>query len=161
MLGQHIEFSCKRILSVFDLGKSIRDGNAVDMDNWAKHMDDFVEKRLASAIRKFGMIHNISAEKVSLLDKAREARNYIAHEGALLWFGVRSEELEMPVRISKLRQLAGDLAAAHNLVSGWGYSIEEKESPPFTISTTYESSAVEWIMEPIVETRGLQHGTRD
>lgn len=151
VLAQHFEFICIRILSGFDLEKQIKDGESVDLDYWARHMNEFVEKRLADAIRKYGSVHGISADRVSLLDKAREARNYIAHEAALLWFGVRSESAKMPSKIFALREAAVDIAAAHNIVSGWEYSIEEKRPPPFTMRTTYEPIAVEWIMEPIDE----------
>ena len=150
-LAQNFEFVCKRVLSVFDVVKSIEGGDTVDLDYWAKHLDEYVEDRLADAVRKYGKAHGISADEVSVLDIARRARNYIAHEGALLWFGVPSESANMQSRIYKLRDIASDLAAAHNLVCGWAYSIEEKEPPPFTVTTRHEPMAIEWIMQPVEE----------
>jgi hypothetical protein len=72
----------------------------------------------------------LNQEQSAILAKAREARNYIAHEGAgaigVLWsYNVQG----MLDTLRSLRVAVINLANGDNLVSEWVYRIEERKAP--------------------------------
>jgi hypothetical protein len=148
-LGQHFEFTCKRVLAVLDLTEQIREGQPVDLDHWAKNIDEFTEARLGNAVQKYGHIQGVTPDVVLVLRKANQARNFVAHEAAIVTFGADFEATAMRLKASRLRQAAAELAAGHNLVSTWAYEIDERHPPGVTVRTTYEARVVQWVMEPL------------
>jgi hypothetical protein len=148
-LGQHFEFTCKRVLAVLDVAGQIREGLPVDLAHWVKNIDEYTESRLGNAVQKYGRIHDVPPDVVLILRKANQARNSVAHEAAIMTFGADSEATNMRSKASRLRQMVADLAAGHNLVSTWAYEIEERHPPGITIRTTYEPGVVRWVMEPL------------
>jgi hypothetical protein len=80
-----------------------------------------------------------------LLDKARRARNFIAHEGAAtgaIW-ELRAKDV---IRQSTLlRSAVDDLVAGDNVVSAWCYEIDEKEHSPQAFKAAYPSMVNDWV----------------
>ncbi|MBU1318937.1 MAG: hypothetical protein KKG33_01420 [candidate division Zixibacteria bacterium] len=161
VLSQHFEYTCKDVLCLFDFVKGVREGKEQDLDTWQNIAEKTMENRLANAVKKYGNVHGTTEGNLSLLDMARLARNYIAHDAALLWYFPSNDDLRLSARISTLREAANDLAAAHNLVSDWGYSMKNIKPPPPALESTYVHRAVGWVMEPLQSTKELQSGTRD
>jgi hypothetical protein len=86
-------------------------------------------------------------EQGGVLDAAREARNFIAHDGGL--FDIHTESTRhLSDHLENLRDKVEDLAAGDNLLSRWIYEIKEKESPPSTLIASYESIVVRWVFDP-------------
>jgi hypothetical protein len=148
VLAQEFEDFCKHVLIVVEVVRDIKSGKQVDFDYWAKHPEKFVEDSLGKAVRKFGHgnVYQFDLAKVDVLIKAKDARNFIAHEAVR--FNVWRENSfrkYLPEFKSKVR----DLANGYNLVAGWAYSIEGKEPPPQKIAADFIEEAVQWVMLPI------------
>ncbi|MFE6852956.1 hypothetical protein ACFVDH_19450 [Streptomyces sp. NPDC057674] len=83
---------------------------------------------------------------MDILHKAREARNFIAHEGASIgysWSARRESILEHAV---KLRAAVADLAAGDNLISQWCYGLEEPDaSQPTDWIAAYPDLVDRWV----------------
>lgn len=84
-----------------------------------------------------------------LLRGAREARNFIAHEGAN--FGVHSPVGTWLVEhLDKLHDEVRNLAAGDNLISLWAFGIEEPRQPkPVVLIAGYEDALVRWVLGPV------------
>ncbi len=79
----------------------------------------------------------ILSKDIELLDKAREARNFIAHEGGLIGclFYVKDEYLIN--RLQLLRNKLKVLINRDNIISCWIYELEEKEPPSKMMKDSY------------------------
>jgi hypothetical protein len=81
-----------------------------------------------------------------LLDRARKARNLIAHEGAsvgAVWSARRDGILEHTVR---LRAAVSDLASGDNVVSQWCFHLDEPSDPlPRMLIDTYPKMVDDWV----------------
>lgn len=81
-----------------------------------------------------------------LLDRARAARNFIAHEGASVgsvWTVNRDEILEHATR---LRAAVADLALGDDIVSRWIFNIEEPDVPMQEMTpNTYRTMVDSWV----------------
>ena len=148
-IAQHFEDTCKNVLMLFDCGKALKDNEDIDLDYIFKHSEEYTEKILGLAIKKFSEIHNIESQKVDLLKKAKDARNYIVHESAVIPFGYPSANSQIVIKSVELKEKVFDLAQGYNIISMWAYSIEEKSPPPFTISSTYPDQVLDWVFEDI------------
>lgn len=91
---------------------------------------------------------------VAILKRAKDARNFIAHEGARLGplFSVSAERLR--TQAVQLRLKLRALAAGDNLVSSWLYEIEERMPAPSRIRDAYAS----WIESWVFGEKHLTHG---
>ncbi|WP_405634779.1 hypothetical protein OHB53_11765 [Streptomyces sp. NBC_00056] len=83
-----------------------------------------------------GTLHSLAAHAMAqtmdmdALHKAREARNFIAHEGAsigYMWSATSDRILRHAV---KLRAAVKDLAHGDNIISKWCHELEEPHDPP-------------------------------
>src|SRR5699024_8633851 len=84
-----------------------------------------------------------------LLHSAKDARNFIAHEGACF-------EIHQPVgsklgeHLDKLHAEVRSLAAGDNLVSLWAFQIENpRESKPSILMAGYDDALVRWVLGPV------------
>lgn len=81
-----------------------------------------------------------------LLDGARKARNFIAHEGAsigTIWSARQEDILEHAVR---LRAAVADLASGDNVVSQWCFHIDEpNDYLPMLLIDAYPAMVDDWV----------------
>ncbi|MFZ3497191.1 hypothetical protein ACODT5_28875 [Streptomyces sp. 5.8] len=99
-----------------------------------------------------GTLHGLASHPMGVtmdmdtLHKAREARNFIAHEGAsigYIWSARREAILEHAV---KLRAAVADLAAGDNLISQWCHGLEEPHaSQPTDWIAAYPTVVDAWV----------------
>jgi orotidine-5'-phosphate decarboxylase len=105
------------------------------------------EKTLHQTLSDIRGLSEVRAADVVLLERGKEARNFIAHEVAVLGTlpGVRATQIHD--RIALLRSNVEALTAADNVVSRWVYEIEEKEPAPRAIQEAYPRWAVQWVFK--------------
>lgn len=88
---------------------------------------------------------------MDILHKAREARNFIAHEGAsigYIWYARPESILQHTV---KLRTAVGDLAAGDNLISQWCHGLEEPHaSQPTDWIAAYPDLVDRWVFADLL-----------
>ncbi|MGX1134980.1 hypothetical protein RKD49_007170 [Streptomyces glaucescens] len=83
-----------------------------------------------------GTLHSLAAHAMGqtmdfgTLHKAREARNFIAHEGASIGYMWSANSDRILRHAVKLRAAVRDLAHGDNIVSQWCYGLEEPHDPP-------------------------------
>ena len=103
---------------------------------------------LGQVVGKLKRQWEIADRELELLERARDARNFIAHEGAAFGYVFQAERESTLAHLEKLRGYLRDLIAGDNLVSTWVYEIEEKEPAPASISDFFAREAESWAFEP-------------
>lgn len=100
---------------------------------------------LGGAIADLKSFPYVEKEQVEALEAARDARNFIAHEGALLGplSSMRCEQIQ--AHLLKLRTAVDDLALGENIVSKWVYEIERQEGPPVNFAAQYPLMVRKWV----------------
>ncbi|MET8571256.1 hypothetical protein [Streptomyces sp. NPDC004783] len=87
-----------------------------------------------------------STENLYVLQQAREARNFIAHEGASVGFIHSVHEKQIFEHVSRLRSAVSHLAAGDNVISQWGYHLEEPhEHLPRDLIEAYVGMIDDWV----------------
>jgi hypothetical protein len=103
------------------------------------------DKLLGSTITELSLFPMVKPHEITFLEKARDARNFIAHEGADFGYVWWVKERQIREHLVKLRAAVTDLAQGDNVVSRWVYEIEEKERAPESFSNCYVSMVDAWI----------------
>lgn len=82
---------------------------------------------------------------MNVLDRARSARNFIAHEGADVG-SVWARPDVILRHVVKLRAAVADLVAGDNVVSEWVYGLEEPhQSVPRDLIEAYPAMIDDWV----------------
>lgn len=141
-LSNLFESKCQYVLGMLRLGE-YAEGNPGC--KWSDAVANIArEKLLAPTLAGLAKFPEVSASDAALLDKAREGRNFIAHEGAAFGYTFGVTERAVADHMVKLRRAVAALAGGDHVVSGWVYEIEEKESST-GLMETYPEDAVEWV----------------
>jgi hypothetical protein len=140
-LATEYEAKCGAYLNLVRLTNALSDGHGFDA---ALALTNAMrEKMLGGTIAE--LRQSIREDSIDLLDRAREARNLIAHEiaklGALSL--ISSDALES--RTETLRHALKDLARGDNIVSKALYEIGEREPAPQTIQSEYPLWIDRWV----------------
>jgi hypothetical protein len=149
-LATAFEAKCRYVLRIAKLAHHYEEtGDASATMALAEILKD---KMLFATIKELKGFSEIRVADIDLLEKAKNARNYIAHECA--GFGPLSGIAERSIleRLGRLRHEIGVLAAGDNIVSRWVYEIEEKEAAPRDIQNTYVQRAEQWVFDEVDRT---------
>ena len=88
----------------------------------------------------------VSPADKEVLSEAREARNFIAHEGAILGPVSSARSEAILAQAVRLREAVMNLAAGDNLVSRWIFSIEEPHARvPVEFANAYPAMVDRWV----------------
>lgn len=142
-LSNAFEAKCRFVLRIAKLAHHYEEsGDASATISLAQALKD---KMLGQTINGLGAFPEISSTDITLLEEAKDARNFIAHEGAN--FGSLSDISAKQVheQLDRLREEVGKLTTGDNLVSRWVYEIEEKEPAPQEIQNTYAQRVQQWV----------------
>ena len=173
-LGQNFENNCKFVFGVHDLGEAFA-AKKIDMKDWQAYGKKLMNRSLGGALT--GREKDRAFKKqVVVLEAARLARNYLAHEaaGPALYVPpmggkhklrdlllktvdrrkIEDERHEMVVsflhkKLPRFEKAVRDLAEGDNIVSKWSYIIQEKDAHMPSIAEHYVDDAVEWVLEPM------------
>lgn len=144
-LANGYEAKCRWLLEVVRMVDALQDGN--DLDAAMMICRALKEKTLASTLAEVYGSPVVHAEDIESLEAARHARNFIAHEAALLGHISAVKTQQLDERMLLLRQSVSSLAIGDNLVSRWIYEIGEKEPAPSTICTEYPKWIDAWVFD--------------
>lgn len=87
----------------------------------------------------------VNVDEAVMLEKARDARNFIAHEGAAFGYVFAAKEQQIRQHLTKLRTAVSDLAKGDNVVSQWVFEIEEKDPVPASMAASYPVLVDTWV----------------
>ncbi|MGW4526950.1 hypothetical protein [Amycolatopsis sp. NPDC004378] len=143
-LANAFEEKCKYVLRMSNLAEAIEADPVLTLEQAVAALP--TEKMLGGTIRDI-LRRDVGGERsmATLLDEARTARNFIAHEGAAvgtIW-GLRRQRVVQHTTL--LRSAVGDLATGDNLVSTWCYEIDEREPAPEMFKADYPAMVDEWV----------------
>ena len=151
-LATAFEAKCRYVLRIAKLAHRYQEtGDASATMALAEVLKD---RMLCATIKELKGFSEIEAADIDLLEKAKGARNYIAHECA--GFGPLSGVSAKSIheQLGRLREQVVVLAAGDNVVSRWVYEIEEKEAAPREIQDTYVLRVEEWVFGELLTNRG-------
>lgn len=148
-LAHHYEAVTKSILGWFLLSMKVKDKQLNTADDMVNFLNGFKTPMLGGTIKDLGMNFSISKDDIDNLNRAKNARNYIAHEATTpIWASSNSAKFikaEFAVYLEHVKALAkGD-----NIVSGWHYMFEEKEPLLPGLTNEYEQEIISWVLEPL------------
>jgi len=137
------EMKCRYILRLWRLVEHFRetDDASASLELVARLKDGMLGRTI-DALRD---VAGVKPEDIPALERARDARNFIAHEsadvGALYMLSPRRIE----ERLGELRVQLEALAQGDDLVSRWVYQIEEKEPAARWLMTDYARVMQGWV----------------
>jgi hypothetical protein len=137
------EAKCRWVLQISVMAEHLEAGG-----DWqaAQELGRALEvKRLGGAIKGLGNLPEVLPADIALLDRARDARNAIAHAIAELGPVSGISARTLAERTEKLREEVAALVAGDNLVSRWCYEIEAKEHAPKEIQERYPVWVADWL----------------
>jgi hypothetical protein len=145
-VANNFEMNCRHVLEVADAVSYIQDHEGTSA------LDAFhaiIKARfLDGTIKRLGQLSDITEKDVSLLERAKEARNFIAHEGAIFF---SSGKWLIIAQLKALRTEVRHLAHGANLVSLWSYEIENRKSGPRGIFDEYPEMVDRWVFGHVAD----------
>jgi hypothetical protein len=88
----------------------------------------------------------ITPQDSEALTKAKDARNWLAHEGAASLGDLYSYDVaRMLTALRTLRDMVTDLASGDNIISTWAFAIEDPDEPLPSITRQYSELVDDWI----------------
>jgi hypothetical protein len=132
-LANQFEFRCKIVLKVAYAEELLRDDPVLSLEELANRIPP--DKMLHMTLQALANTPpGLSEDESSVLEKAKDARNYIAHEGAGA-IGEITEYGGVQTKLNALRKLQAaviELVNGDSIVSAWVYQIENPgERMPF------------------------------
>ena len=149
-LASAFEAKCRGMLQIARIVRHL-EHMGDDLDAACELTRAMRDKLLADTIRELATFPEFKATDIAVLDRARRARNVIAHEIAELEPLSRVSTKVLSDRIARLRlelamliEIEGD-----NLVSRWIFEIEEKRPAPRDIQQQYPHWVKEWVFSAV------------
>jgi hypothetical protein len=110
------EAKCKYILRMINLTEYSSSGG--DISESATLAKLFKSKQLGLTIKGVGTFPDFSPEDIALIERAKDARNFVAHGSAFLAWPITTTRARfIHERINQLRSEVGHLVVGDNLVS--------------------------------------------
>jgi len=144
-LASSFEAKCQwvlRIVKIADYHKATGDSSATAA--LARALKD---KTLGLTIRDLHSAAPLNENDLATFERARDARNYIAHESAQVGLLSSASSKTINEKIARLKVEVEALTAADNVISTWTYEIEEKVPAPQGIQDAYPGWVIEWVFE--------------
>lgn len=155
LIAQFFEDMLKRTLLWWDVASQ---APSVPLDEFRTSVTDrirdpeaYKERVLKRAIEQLARRHGIGESHADLLERARKARNYIAHNAAVLNLSRAGDVVEAQSALSTYLQHVHVLVRAYSLLSAWAYEFEEREAASLTMLESYPRGLEAWILWPLVE----------
>lgn len=142
-LASAFESKCQWVLRIVKIAAHFqRSSDASATAELAKAMKD---KLLGPTLNELKGFPEFTAADVAKLERAKDARNFIAHESTEIGSLSSATAKVICERIGRLRTELSALASGDNLVSAWVYEISEKEPPPRGIQSEYPEWVSQWV----------------
>jgi hypothetical protein len=149
-LASNFEHKCRWILRLIKLGTRWESDG--DVDTFMEFAHALKDRVLGPTLVEIRAFENLSDAEVSILEKGKDGRNFIAHEAGALGLLSLISSQQLSRSIEKLREQLEAVISADNMVSRWVYEIEEKEPAPKSIQREYPEWVREWVFADWDET---------
>lgn len=142
-IATSFERKCKDLLTFARMAKAVDESDG-SLDAVVALVGRLKDKLLHGTIQELRTFPELHDADFSVLERGREARNFICHE--LCDIGPISSASTRSIQgaLEALRVRMPHLVAADDLVSSWLYEIEEKEAAPSGIRTEYPGWLMKW-----------------
>ncbi len=174
-LAQNFESNCRYAFGLNDLWEAFDTGKT-NVDSWKRYANRLSKRQLGNVLaqHKSGELFN---EQIYVLEAARVARNYLAHQAAesALYFPplggkhrlidllreprptlkIDEERSQMiQIRIQEalhcFENAVRDVAEGDSVVAEWIYVVQEKDQTMPAIAKNYVTDAVSWVLKPMI-----------
>lgn len=145
-LCNSFEAKCNHILTLINLTEQISSDPVHSLEDLISRLPG--NKPLYENIRNIKLkaeITGMTEDEGSALTKAREARNFIAHEGADFGSLYALKASTVQGHMVKLRSAVADLAIGDNIVSTLLYYADEPNEPIPYLTTNYSDLIDLWV----------------
>ncbi len=144
-LANSFEAKCKYVLRIGNMVKTYEADPVATLQDAIAALP--ADKMLGETLRDLGRhLAHARSWDVNVLDKARKARNFIAHEGADIGHMNSASARRILDRVSLLRTAVTDLTLGDNVVSQWVFGIEEPRAPlPVYLIEAYPQMVDDWV----------------
>ncbi|GII67370.1 hypothetical protein Skr01_74550 [Sphaerisporangium krabiense] len=145
-LANAFESKCQFVLRISNLIAVVQDDPVLSLQEAISSLPG--EKMLGPTLKELTQhaLGGFNSEDIDVLDKARKARNFIAHEGVAIgamWAARSNQILDHMLR---LRAAVTDLAHGDNIISQWCHGIEEPKGPlPSFFIEAYPTMIDNWV----------------
>jgi hypothetical protein len=142
-LASEFELKCQQFLNILKIATHFKKTkNASACMELAKALKD---KLLGPALKELKGFPGFTSMDIAKLERAKDARNFIAHESANIGALSFATEGIISERIVRLRTALSALVTGDNLISAWMYEICEKEHAPHGIHSEYPEWVSRWV----------------
>jgi hypothetical protein len=142
-IANAFEGKCRFVLRIAKLANHFENTN--DASATMALANALKDKFLCPTIVELKGFLKIRPGDIELLEKAKDARNYIAHEGASIGPLYNISARQIHKQLTDLHSQVELLVTGDNVVSRWVYEIEEKENAPLEIQKAYPRWVDDWI----------------
>jgi hypothetical protein len=142
-IANAFEYKCRWVLRILNLGQYFKENPTGDFDAAIASLAR--DKLLHPTIKALSAFPVVKQSDVDTLDRARDARNFIAHEGASMGEWFQRIGVDVDDHLDKLRKALADVSDGDNVVSRWVYQIEEKEAAPRSMVEGYAAIVDKWV----------------
>ncbi|AUI60399.1 hypothetical protein [Amycolatopsis sp. BJA-103] len=147
-LANAFEGKCKYVLKMFNFAETINADPVLTLEQVFASLPK--DKMLGGTLQDIMQLSiGNDSSTAALLDKARRARNFVAHEGAAVGAIWLLRKQAVVQRASLLRSAVSDLAAGDNLVSSWCHEIDEREPAPQGLKADYPAMVDKWVFSSL------------
>ncbi|WP_106976724.1 hypothetical protein [Streptomyces sp. NRRL B-24484] len=144
-LANSFESKCKYLLRIGNLVEAFEADPVLALQDAITTLP--ADKMLGPTLRDLGnRLSHARSWDIDVLDKAREARNFIAHEGANVGDICYADARRILAQVSRLRDAVTDLAQGDNIVSLWVFGTDEPREPaPTHLIDAYPEMVDKWV----------------
>ncbi len=143
-LASDFESKCEFVYKAIKLNSELDEEDPKLLDSMQRLLKKLEYYSLGKMITDLQNL-KITQGDVMLIERAKDARNYIAHEGALLGLLSEVNANDIEKKLLHLRREISFLIKGDNLISSWVYEIEDKEPAPSEIQRLYPKWIKKWV----------------
>lgn len=145
-IASSFEAKCQFVLKVTKLASHYQE--TADASSTWDLAQALKNKMLGPTIKEFEALPESNSDEIQTLERAKDARNFIAHECANIGRLTSVSAKVIHERTTLLRQELSHLIVGDNLVSRWVFEIEEKVPAPQQIQEVYPLLVNHWVFGP-------------
>jgi hypothetical protein len=149
MVAQHFEANCRDFAKWWVASGALEEGTAKSLSDVHSILEKLTGLMLDGLIKRLGNDREITSAEIAVLIRAKDARNYIAHEAvATLAFTSRFSR-RRPDELPRFNDAVRALVEGDNMISSWSYMFHEKEPSPVQHVSEYPNRLAKWILSPL------------
>ena len=142
-LASAFEAKCQWVLRIVKMASHYeRTGDASATVELTKALKD---RLLGPTLNEMKGFPEFNANDIGTLERAKDARNYIAHESAEIGSLSSATKKVIREKLIRLRDELDALVRGDNVISSWVYEITEKEPAPRGIQSEYPEWVSKWV----------------